>query len=125
MAQARRFEISRGQAEAAERDARWSDAVAAYTRAHAASPEGRVGERLANAIRLASGDLRLAAKLAEDAVQQEPMNAAYHATLGEVYLDAGLDLRALSEVKRALELAPADARAQALAAKLAKLPRSR
>jgi len=120
MAQDRRFDMNKGQAEAAERDGRWADAVGAYTRAHAARPDGRVGERLANAIRRSSGDLRVAAKLAEDAVQQEPTNTVYRVTLGEIYIDAGLVLRAESEAKKAMELAPADPKVQELAAKLAK-----
>ncbi len=125
MAAARRFELQKGQGEVAERDGRWADAVTAYTKAHTTLPEGGVGERLANALRLGSGDLRVAAKLAEEAVLQEPMNAGYHVTLGEVYADAKLELRAQGELKKALEIAPSDPRVQALAAKLAKAPGGR
>jgi hypothetical protein len=115
-----RFETFKKQGEVAEKAERWADAAAAYTKAHAAKSDARVGERLANALRLSGGDLRLAAKLAEEAVQKEPTSAGFHATLAEVYADAGLDVRAQGEIKRALELASDEPRARALQEKLAK-----
>ena len=125
MAVGRRFEMQKDQAEAAEREGRWADAAAAYTRAHATRGDARIAERLANSIRLKAGDLRLAAKLAEEAVQQEPTAAGYRVTLAEVYAAAGLDVRAQGELRRALELAPGDTRAQALATKLGQKARER
>jgi hypothetical protein len=124
-AQAQRFDLNVTRAESAERDSRWAEAVTCYTKAHAAKPESRVAERLANAIRMEAGDLRQAAKLAEEAVQQEPKNAAYRITLGEVYADAGLALRAEGEAKRAIELAPKDPRALALMDRVTKTARAR
>ena len=78
-------------------------------------PEPWVAERAANAIRMAGGDLRAAARLAEQAVLAEPGNAAYRVTLGEIYFDAGLHARAAGESARATALAPTDVRAGALA----------
>jgi len=122
-AQARKVEIHMGRAVAAEQKEQWSDAAAEYAKAHAARQDGRIAERLANAIRLEGGDLRQAARLAEDAVQAEPDNAAFRITLGEVYLDAGLERRAEAEAKRALGLSPKDERAQSLVARLGKASR--
>jgi predicted Zn-dependent protease len=64
---------------------------------------------------MAGGDLRAAARLAEQAVLAEPGNAAYRVTLGEIYFDAGLHARAAGESARATALAPTDVRASALA----------
>ena len=119
-AQARRVEMHSASADTAEREGRWSDAAAAYARAYDARSDSRIADRLANAIRLSSGDLREAAKMGEEAVRQDGRNAGYRITLGEVYAAAGLELRAQGEAKRALELAPLDPRALALVAKLAK-----
>jgi hypothetical protein len=118
MAIERRFELQKAAGEAAEKDERWADAAAAYGRAHATRTDATVCERLANALRRSAGDLRAAARAAEEAVRQDPTNPRYHVTLAEVYTDAGLELRAQAEVRRALELCPDDTRAQALAAKL-------
>jgi hypothetical protein len=120
-AQERRFEMHEAAAQSAERDARWSAAADSYARAYAARPDAKIAERLANAIRQNAGDLREAAKLAEDAVRRDPRNAAYHVTLGEIYADAGLELRAQTASKKAVELAPTDARTVAFVERLAKL----
>jgi tetratricopeptide (TPR) repeat protein len=113
-------ETSLAAARTAEQSGRWAEAGEKYAKAHAAQPEPWVAERAANAIRLAAGDLRAAARLAEQAVLAEPTNAAYRVTLGEVYFDAGLLARAAGESARAIALAPNDVRASALAKLVAK-----
>jgi len=125
MANERRFEVQLTRAETAERASDWSTAVDGYGRAHGARPDPRVAERLANAIRMAGGDLRRAGKLLEDAIAADPENVGLRVTLAEVYADAGLDLRAQAETTRVLGVAPAHPRAQALAAKLAAKARGR
>ncbi len=119
-ARARRFEINVPLAEKAEREQRWADAVTHYAKAYAARPEGRVAERLSNAIRLQGGDPRRAVKHAEEAVLTAPLNLTYRLTLGEAYADAGMGARARAEAERALGIAPRDPRAKALMAKVAK-----
>jgi tetratricopeptide (TPR) repeat protein len=113
-------ETSLAAASAAEQAGRWGDAGEKYSKAHALQPEPRVAERAANAIRMAGGDLRAAARLAEQAVLAEPGNASYRVTLGEIYFDAGLFARAAGESARAVALAPSDPRASALAKMVAK-----
>jgi tetratricopeptide (TPR) repeat protein len=108
-------ETSLQAARVAEQAGRWAEAGEKYAKAHGAQPEPWVAERAANAIRMAGGDLRAAARLAEQAVLAEPGNAAYRVTLGEIYFDAGLHARAAGESARATALAPTDVRASALA----------
>jgi hypothetical protein len=119
-ARARRFEIHLKAAEQAERDQRWEEAASRYAKAHAALPEPRVAERLANALRLQGGDARRAVRHAEEAVLAEPTNGAYRLTLAEACAAAGLGLRARAEAERALSMMPKDARAKELLAKLAR-----
>jgi tetratricopeptide (TPR) repeat protein len=107
-------------ARAAEQAGRWGEAAAKYARAHGAHAEAWIAERAANALRLEGTDLRRAAQLAEQAVLAEPRNAGYRVTLGEVYFDAGLFARAAGEAGRAMAIAPDDARAAALAKRVAK-----
>jgi predicted transcriptional regulator/tetratricopeptide (TPR) repeat protein len=113
-------ETSLAGASAAEQAGRWGEAAAKYAKAHTAHPEAWVAERAANAMRLDGGDLRAAARFAEQAVLAEPGNAAYRVTLGEIYFDAGLLARAAGESSRAIALAPGDLRAAALAKLVAK-----
>jgi curved DNA-binding protein CbpA len=119
-ARARRFEINVPLAEKAEREQRWEDAVTRYAKAYAARPEGRIAERLSNAIRMQGGDPRRAVKHAEEAVLTAPLNLTYRLTLGEAYADAGMGARARAEAERALGIAPKDPRAKALMARVAK-----
>jgi hypothetical protein len=113
-------ETSLAGASAAEQAGRWGEAAAKYAKAHAVHPEPWVAERAANAMRLDGGDLRAAARLAEQAVLAEPGNAGYRVTLGEIYFDAGLLARAAGESARAIALAPGDVRAATLAKLVAK-----
>ncbi len=106
-------------ARAAEQASRWADAAVAYERAHGARPGPQLAERAAHALRLAGGDLRRAAQLAEQAVLAEPDHVDYRLTLAEVFLDAGLLVRAAGESRRAAALAPSDPRVRALAKRVA------
>ena len=119
-ASARTFERAMREATLAEKTERWDEAAHRYAKAYAAIPGAHVAERLANALRNHGADPRRAVKMAEEAVQREPQNVAYHCTLGEACGDAGLWTRARSEAERALALAPSDPRAKALAARAAK-----
>jgi curved DNA-binding protein CbpA len=120
LAQVKRFEINVPKGQSHEREGRWPEAAVAYGRAFAVKPEPWLGERLANALRRSSGDMRLAVRAAEAAVAAEPQNPRYRVTLAEVYSAAGLEARALSEAKRALDLSPGDAAAKELSQRLGK-----
>jgi tetratricopeptide (TPR) repeat protein len=120
-AKAGRREKALVRARAAEREQRWGDAAMHFSQAHDAVPEAPIAERAAHSIRMSNGDLRRAAALAEFAVSQDPKNAAYRVTLGEVYHAANLPKRAAAESAKALELAPSDARATQLAAAVKKM----
>jgi tetratricopeptide (TPR) repeat protein len=119
-ARARVRDVSVAGARTAEAAGRWAEAAQKYTKAHGAHPDAWIAERAANAMRREGSDLRRAAQLAEQAVLAEPQNVAYRVTLGEIYLDAGLMVRAAGESGRAVGLAPADARAIALAKAVAR-----
>lgn len=107
---------SLARAQVAERDGRWEEAATCYARVHALLPSVVHAERAAYALCKAGGDLHEAVKLAEFAVNAQPSTFAYQATLGEVYLAAKLWTRAARVAERALQLAPNDTRAKALAA---------
>jgi gas vesicle protein/DnaJ-domain-containing protein 1 len=117
-AAAQTFERAMREAIVAEKAERWDEAAQRYGKAYAAVPGAQVAERLANALRMQGSDLRRAVKMAEDAVLREPQNVVHHVTLGAACADAGLWTRARSEADRALALAPADAAAKALAARV-------
>ncbi len=119
-AKAKRREKALARARVAEREQKWSDAALYFSQAHDASPDASLAERAAYAIRMSEGDLRRAGSLAEFAVAQDPKNAAYRVTLGEIYHAANLPKRALAESTRALELAPNDPRARELAVAIKK-----
>ncbi len=123
-ARARVRDVSLTAARAAEQGGRWAEAAAKYAKAHSVKPEPWIAERAANAMRLEGADLRRAAQLGEQAVLAEPNNASYRVTLGEIYLDAGLMVRAAGESSRALVLAPTDLRANMLAKLVAKAKRA-
>jgi curved DNA-binding protein CbpA len=107
-ARARVRQSSLADATVAEKAARWAEAADKYGKAYSVQAEPWVAERAANALRLAGGDLRRAVQLADQAVLAEPQNPAYHVTLGEVCLAAGLQARAAGEAERALALGPTE-----------------
>ena len=120
LARTLRHEKSLARARAAERSERWADAAEHFARANEARPEAAVAERAAYALRMSGGDLKIAATLAEQAVERDGKNAGHHVTLGEIYLAEGLVVRAKSEVDLALDLAPDDPRGRELAAAIRK-----
>ena len=96
---------------------KWREAALSYAKAAEGNPEeAEIAERAANALRREGRDLHGAARYAETAVQKNPNNAAFRVTLGHVYLDAGLFLRAKSELEHALKLSPGDAKVKELLA---------
>ncbi len=109
------FEINVQRGRTAERGERWAEAADYFCRAHSARSDGWAADRAAAMLRLAGGDMSRARRLAEDAVQADPNNAAYRTTLGEVCFAAGLFARAAGEAARALAITPNDTRAKALA----------
>jgi curved DNA-binding protein CbpA len=97
------------QAKFEESDQQWSMAALSYLKALAGRPDDPdLSERAANALRLEGRDLRRAARLAEAAVAKNQRSALYRTTLGHIYLDAGLYLRARAELENAARLAPND-----------------
>ncbi len=92
-----------------EKEARWSDAVVSYTKALDGRPDDpAICERLANALRHEGSDLQRAARLAELAVQRAPRRAAYRATLGFIYAEAGSRDKAIEQFERAVEIDSGD-----------------
>lgn len=103
------------QARYEEQSQNWTMAALSYLKALDGRPEDpELAERAANALRSEGRDLHRAAHLAEQAVQAKPNHGAYRATLGHVYLDAKLFLRARSELEHAARLLPNDARVREL-----------
>jgi hypothetical protein len=107
-------------ARAAERAEKWDEAADQYVRANEVRKDPTAAERAANALRLCHGDLRLAATLAEQAVNAQTKNADYRVTLAEVYFAQKLVSRAKEECEAALSAAPDSMRAKALASALKK-----
>jgi tetratricopeptide (TPR) repeat protein len=99
------------QAKYQEREQQWKEAAASYERAcEIRAEDAELFERAAFTRWRSGGDLHRAARYAEAAVQKNPSNAAFRVTLASVYVDAGLILRAKSELEQALKIAPADAK---------------
>ncbi len=99
----------------------WGMAAISWLRALDARPDSaELAERASNALRSAGTDLKRAVRLAEQAVQADPQNARYRATAGHAYLDAGLFLRARSELEHAARLLPHDTQVKELLARARK-----
>lgn len=87
--------------------AKWGPAALNYVKAHEGRPDDpALAERAAHALRMEGRDLHTAARLAEIAVQKSPSSADFRVTLGAVYLDAGLFLRARTELEQAAKIDP-------------------
>jgi tetratricopeptide (TPR) repeat protein len=98
---------------------KWREAGATYAKAAEARPgDGNIAAKAANAMRRDGRDLHAAARFGEVAVQKNPASAEFRVTLGLVYFDAGLLLRAKSELEQAVRLAPEDAKAKELLARV-------
>jgi len=101
---------------------KWREAAISYAKAHDGRPDDpNICERVAETLRREGRDLHRAARFAEMAVQKNPNDGAFRVTLGHVYLDAGLVLRARSELEQATRLAPADNKAKTLLAQARKM----
>ena len=110
------------QAKYEEGAGKWREAALSYAKAHDGRPDDpEIAQRAAEALRREGRDLHRAARFAELSVQKNPNNALFRVTLGHVYLDAGLVLRARSELEQATRLAPADAKAKELLAQARKM----
>ena len=110
------------QARYEEQQQKWREASVSYIKALEGRPEDAdLAERAAATLLREGRDLRRAGKYAELAVQKNPNNAAFRVTLANVYLAAGLFLRAKSELEQALKLAPGDAAVKELLAHAKKM----
>jgi curved DNA-binding protein CbpA len=109
------------QASYEEKSQKWDDAARSWRRVADARPTAaKPQERAANAIMKAGGDLRDAVALARRAVELEPNEAHYRATLASAYLAAGLTLNAKREAETAAQISPHDGTIQALMKKIGK-----
>ncbi len=98
-----------------ESQEKWREAGATYAKAADARPgDPNIAAKAANAMRRDGRDLHAAARFGEVAVQKNPASAEFRVTLGLVYFDAGLLLRAKSELEQAVRLAPDDSKAKEL-----------
>jgi curved DNA-binding protein CbpA len=110
------------QARYEEQSQRWAAAALSYLKAHEGQHDDpEIAERAAHALRMEGRDLHKAARMAELAVQKVPTSARFRGTLGAVYLDAGLFLRARSELEQAAKLDPSDAQLKELLARARKM----
>ncbi len=110
------------QARYEEQAQKWGAAAISYAKAHEGRPdEPDICERTAHALRMEGRDLHKAARFAELAVQKSPSHPPFRVTLGAVYLDAGLFLRARSELEHAAKLDPNNATIKDLLAKARKM----
>jgi tetratricopeptide (TPR) repeat protein len=102
-----------------EEHGRNAEAARSWTQlAKLRADEAEVHDRAAKSLVRAKGDLHQASTLAQRAVQLSPQNASFRATLGLVYLEAGLLKNARREIEAAVELAPQDATIAALIKRL-------
>lgn len=104
-----------------ESQEQWGLASLSYLKALDGKPgDAALAERAAHALHREGRDLRRAAHLAEEAVRAKPGHAPFHVTLGHIYLDVGLFLRARTELETAARLLPNDARVRELLARARK-----
>jgi curved DNA-binding protein CbpA len=96
---------------------RWGEAALSYSKVCTGRPDSaQAHERVAYASLKSAGNPRRAVEFARKAVELDPKKPDYHVTLGRAYAAAGLEKSAQGELARALELAPKDAKVQALVA---------
>jgi curved DNA-binding protein CbpA len=108
-------ETYRRQAAYEEKNGQWPEASRSWTRAaNILTEDATVQERAAHAVVEAKGNLHDAARFALRAVELEPTSSGFRATLGAVYLAAGLHKNAKRELEAAQQLSPQDATIAAL-----------
>jgi curved DNA-binding protein CbpA len=110
------------QARYEEQSGKWGAAALSYAKAYEGRPDDpTICERAAHALRMEGRDLHKAARFAEIAVQKSPSSADFRVTLGAVYLDAGLFLRARTELEQAAKIDPNSATIKDLLARARKM----
>ena len=110
------------QARYEESQEKWREAAMSYAKAIEGRPDDAdLHERAAHSLRLEGRDLHAAVRFAEAAVQKNPTKTAFRVTLAQVYVDAGLLLRAKSELEHAVKQSPDDAAAKSHLARVKKI----
>jgi tetratricopeptide (TPR) repeat protein len=104
-----------------ERSEKWDDAARSWQRVAQVRPsEASVQERAANALVKSGGNLHEAVAYARRAVELDPGDPHFRATLAAAYLAAGLTLNARRELDTAAQISPHDGTIQALIKKMGK-----
>ena len=102
-----------------ESQSRWAEAALSYSKVCAGRADSAPAhERVAYTTFKAGTNPRRAVEFARRAIELDPRKAEYRVTLARTYAAAGLDKSAQSELDRALELAPKDAKIQAMIAQV-------
>lgn len=95
-----------------ERHQKWAAAARSWRRVCEGRPEdAHAFRQAARAYLEAKGDLRVAAKLAQRAVQLAPKDPSGHRILGHVYMEADMTANARTSLERAVRLGQGDAQA--------------
>jgi tetratricopeptide (TPR) repeat protein len=98
-----------------ESQERWAEAALSYSKVCTGKPDNaQAHERVAYTTLKSSANARRAVEFARRAIELDPKKPEYRVTLARTYAAAGLEKSAQSELDRALELAPKDARVQTL-----------
>jgi curved DNA-binding protein CbpA len=106
------------QAELEARQNRWTEAALSYAKACEGRPDDpALHDRAALATVNSGNNARRAIEFARRAVELSPKTAEFHVTLARGYFAAGFEKSALSEIERATQLAPNDARIRDLVAR--------
>jgi tetratricopeptide (TPR) repeat protein len=90
---------------------RWGEAALSFSKVCAGQPNNALAhDRVAHATLRSSTNYRRAVEFARKAIELDPKRAEYHITLARAYAAAGMEKSAASELERALELGPKDAK---------------
>lgn len=110
------------QAKYEEQAGKFGAAALSYAKAAEGRPDDvQLLASAARCLRVEGRDLHKAAQYAQAAVQKNPSHAPFRVTLGAIYLDAGLFLRARSELEQAAKLDPNHKEAKDLLARARRL----
>lgn len=110
------------QAKYEEQSHKFGAAALSYAKAAEGRPEdAQLCADAARCLKTEGRDLHKAARYAQLAVQKNPSHAPFRVTLGAIYLDAGLFLRARSELEQATKLDPNHREAKELLARARRL----
>ena len=98
-----------------ESQERWAEAALSYSKVCTGRPDSALAhERVAFTTLKSSTNPRRAVEFARRAIELDPKKPEYRVTLARTYAGAGLEKSAHAELDRAVELAPKDAKVQAL-----------